>query len=117
RGVGIPELFVTPPERERRYITNPTGSNWGRALLAFDRLLVVAAPFLPGGSRQRALRQGVAFITERLNGEDGLGAILPPMAATVMVFNTLGYPKDHPNLVIAKRAVRKLLVDKGVLAS
>ena len=41
---------------------------------------------------------------------------LPPMAATVMVFDTLGYPKDHPDLVIAKRAVRKLLADNGDFA-
>ena len=116
RGIGIAELFVTPPEHERRYITNPTGSNWGRALLAFDRILRLAEPFFPRRTRQRAIRQAVAFITERLNGEDGLGAILPPMAATVMVFDTLGYPKDHPDLVIAKRAVRKLVADDGDFA-
>ena len=116
RGIGIPELFVTPPEHERRYITNPTGSNWGRALLAFDRILRVAEPFFPRRTRQRAIRQAVTFITEHLNGEGGLGAILPPMAATVMVFDTLGYPKDHPDLVIAKRAVRKLVADNGDFA-
>ena len=38
------------------------------------------------------------------------------MAATVMVFDTLGYSKDHPDLVIAKRAVRKLLADNGDFA-
>jgi squalene-hopene/tetraprenyl-beta-curcumene cyclase len=116
RAVGIPELFVTPPEEERDYIANPTGSAWGRFFLAIDRALRLAEPYFPTRSRQRALRRAVAFITERLNGEDGLGAILPPMAATVMVFDTLGYPKDHPDLVIAKRAVRKLLADNGDFA-
>jgi squalene-hopene/tetraprenyl-beta-curcumene cyclase len=116
RQIGIEELFVTPPERERHYITNPTGSNWGRVLLALDRVLRVVEPLFPRRTRQRAIRQAVAFVTERLNGEDGLGAIFPPMAATVMVFDTLGYPKDHPDLVMAKRAVRKLLADNGDFA-
>ena len=116
RRMGIEELFVTPPERERHYITNPTGSTWGRILVAVDLILRAAEPFFPRRTRQRAIRHAVAFIAERLNGEDGLGAILPPMAATVMVFDTLGYPKDHPDLVIAKRAVRKLLADNGDFA-
>ena len=84
--------------------------------MAVDRILRAGEPFFPRRTRQRAIRQAVAFITERLNGEDGLGAILPPMAATVMVFDTLGYSKDHPDLVIAKRAVRKLLADNGDFA-
>lgn len=116
RGIGIVELFLTPPEQERAYITSPTGSKWGRFFLTVDRLLRMAEPLFPGRRRERAIRQAVAFITERLNGEDGLGAIFTPMAATVMVFETLGYPKDHPDLVIAKQAVRKLLADKGDLA-
>ena len=116
RQIGIEELFIAPPERERHYITNPTGSNWGRVLLALDRILRVVEPLFPRRTRRRAIRRAVAFITERLNGEDGLGAILPPMAATVMVFDSLGYPKDHPDLVIAKRAVRKLLADNGDFA-
>ena len=48
------------------------------------------------GPRQRA-RPAVAFVTERLNGEDGLGAIFPAMANSVMMYDTLGYPQDHPN--------------------
>ena len=116
RGIGIEELFITPPERERDYITNPTGSAWGRVLLALDRILRLAEPFFPRRTRRRGMRRAIAFITERLNGEDGLGAILPPMAATVMVFDSLGYPEDHPDLVIAKRAVRKLLADNGDFA-
>ena len=113
RGIGIAELFLTPPEQERAYITSPTGATWGRFFLTVDRLLRLTEPLFPGRPRERAIRQAVAFITERLNGEDGLGAIFTPMAATVMVFETLGYPKEHPDLVIGKQAVRKLLADKG----
>jgi squalene-hopene/tetraprenyl-beta-curcumene cyclase len=116
RGIGIEELFVTPPEAERNYVTNPTGSAWGSFFLGLDRLLRVAEPHLPRRSRQRAIAKAVAFVTERLNGEDGLGGIFPPMAATVMVFDALGYAKDHPDLLIAKCAVRKLLTERDDLA-
>jgi squalene-hopene/tetraprenyl-beta-curcumene cyclase len=110
RGVGIAELFATLPELERHYITSPPGARWGRLFLAIDRTLRILEPRLPKRRRARALAAAVAFISERLNGEDGLGAIFPAMANAVMAFRTLGYPDDHPDLAIARRAVRKLLV-------
>ena len=56
-----------------------------------DRVLRLLEPRLPQRQRARAIRKAVAFITQRLNGEDGLGAIFPAMADTVMAFTTLGY--------------------------
>ena len=37
-------------------------------------------------TRQRAIDRAVAWVTERLNGEDGLGAIFPAMANSVMMY-------------------------------
>ncbi len=116
RGIGIEELFVTPAAAERHYIASSTGSGWGRFFLAVDHGLRLAEPHLSRSRRGRAIRRAVDFITLRLNGEDGLGAIFPAMANSVMAFATLGYAKDHPDLVIAKRAVRKLLVERRELA-
>ncbi|MGH6913674.1 MAG: hypothetical protein ACREH3_08205, partial [Geminicoccales bacterium] len=82
RGVRIDELFTTPPEVERNYVTNPTGSAWGSFFLGLDRVLQGVEPRLPKGPRRRAIARAVAFITERLNGEDGLGGIYPAMAST-----------------------------------
>lgn len=111
RGVDIAELFETPAELERNYNVNPTGSTWGEFFLLIDKVLQVVEPrFFPGGARKRAIKQAVEFITTRLNGEDGLGAIFPAMANTVMAFDALGYDKDHPDLVIAKQSIKKLLV-------
>jgi squalene-hopene/tetraprenyl-beta-curcumene cyclase len=45
-----------------------------------------------------------------LNGEDGLGAIYPAMANSVMMLDALGYSEDHPARATARRAVEKLLV-------
>ncbi len=69
-----------------------------------------AGAVLPKRGRQRAIDAAVAFTVERLNGEDGLGAIYPAMANSVMMFDALGYPPDHPHAVTAWGAVRKLLV-------
>ena len=116
RGIRIDELFVTSPEIERQYVTNPTGAAWGSFFLGLDRVLRVVEPYLPRRPRQRAIGKAVAFITERLNGEDGLGGIFPAMASTVMAFDALGYPKDHPDVLTARQAVRKLITDRGDFA-
>ena len=39
RGIGISELFVTPPDEVKKYNINPTGSAWGEFFLVVDRLL------------------------------------------------------------------------------
>ena len=50
---------------------------------------------------------------ERLNGEDGLGAIYPAMANSVMMYDVLGYPPDHPQAAIAWQSVRNLRHRQG----
>jgi squalene-hopene/tetraprenyl-beta-curcumene cyclase len=110
RRVGIEELFVTAPEEERHYLVNPTGKPLGTLFLGLDRVLRAVQPLFPSGPRKRAIAAAVDFVTERLNGEDGLGGIFPAMANTVMAFDTLGYDEAHPHFVTAKRAVEKLLV-------
>ena len=110
RGIAIPELFRTPPERVRDWIRGPYRSAWGRVFKALDSVLRVVEPGFPAASRQRAIERAVRFVTERLNGEDGLGGIYPAMANAVMMFDTLGYAPDHPDAAIAWAAIRKLLV-------
>ncbi len=110
RGVGIGELFVTPPELIADWIHGPYRSAWGPLFKQLDSVLRLAAPLFPKRSRARATAKAVAFIEERLNGEDGLGAIYPAMANTVMMYDALGYPADHPSAATAWAAVRKLLV-------
>jgi len=109
RNVNVQELFVTPPEKHRRYITNPTGDPWGEVFLAIDKVLQVIEPFFPKAIRKRGIDAAIKWCKERLNGEDGLGGIFPAIANSVMAYHALGYPKDHPDFVTAKKAVRKLL--------
>lgn len=110
RNVIIPELFCRPADRVRDYVRGPYRSGWGRFFKGLDSALRVAEPWFPRRGRQRAIRKAVAFATERLNGDDGLGAIYPAMANTVMMFDAAGYAPGHPDAAMAWKAVRKLLV-------
>jgi squalene-hopene/tetraprenyl-beta-curcumene cyclase len=113
RGVHIPELFTKPPARIRDYIRGPYRSRWGYAFKALDVVLKGLEPVFPASVRTRAIDRAVAFVTERLNGEDGLGAIYPAMANSVMMFDALGYAPTHPDAAIAWKSVRNLLVEEG----
>lgn len=113
KDVHVRELFRTPPEEVERYNTSPTGDIVGKLFLAADTAIRRFEPFFPKGSRQKAIRRAIEFITPRLNGEDGLGGIFPAMANAVMAMDALGYAKDHPDLVVAKRSVDKLLTMQG----
>ncbi len=74
-----------------------------------DDVLRLADPLFPRRTRRRAIDAAVAFVTERLNGEDGLGGIYPAMANAVMMFDCLGVPRDDPGVAVAHRAIKKLL--------
>ena len=106
RGIGIAELFVRAAGAGPR--TGPRAPHqmqpWSAIFGAIDRVLRLVEPLFPEATRRRAIDRAVAFVIERLNGEDGLGAIFPAMANTVMMFECLGYPDDDPRVVLAARA-------------
>jgi squalene-hopene/tetraprenyl-beta-curcumene cyclase len=110
RGAAIQELFLTPPEQIKDWIRGPYRSGWGHFFKIIDGLLRLLKPLVPTFGRAPAITKAVAFVTERLNGDDGLGGIYPAIANSVMMFDTLGYAADHPDAAIAWKAVRKLLV-------
>jgi squalene-hopene/tetraprenyl-beta-curcumene cyclase len=110
RNVDVQELFRTPPAQVRDWIRPPRRSAWGRFFKVLDTVLRATQPAFPTRSRRSAIAKAVRFVTERLNGDDGLGGIYPAIANSVMMFDTLGYTPDHPDAAIAWQAVRKLLV-------
>ena len=112
RGIGIRELFTTPPEEEKNYLTNAHGHWIGDVMLVLDRVVRVFEPLIPGFVQRKAIAKALAFVKERFNGEDGVGGIFPAMANTLMAFDALGYAPDHPDVVVARKAVDKLLVLK-----
>jgi squalene-hopene/tetraprenyl-beta-curcumene cyclase len=111
--IAIDELFVEPPES----IGPPKKAahqqwSWFLLFRGIDALIRAAEPYFPRRLRRKAIEKAVAFVTERLNGEHGLGAIYPAMANTVMMFDVLGYPADHPHMAAARDAIEKLLIVK-----
>jgi squalene-hopene/tetraprenyl-beta-curcumene cyclase len=109
RGVRIQELFAppgTPAPKKRTH----RRAGWALFFNGLDIVLKAVEPLWPKAMRQRAIDRCVAFVDERLNGEDGLGAIYPAMANAVMMYDLLGYPPDHPHRAIARRALDKLLI-------
>ncbi len=72
-----------------------------------DAILRPVVKLFPKSLRQRAIDRAVVFVTQHLNGEDGLGAIFPAMANATMMFDVLG---DKANAVIARGSIEKLLV-------
>ncbi|HJO97658.1 MAG TPA: prenyltransferase/squalene oxidase repeat-containing protein, partial [Rhodospirillales bacterium] len=77
RGIGVEELFVRPPGEEKHYMTNPTGTWVGEAMLVLDRIGRACEHLCPKPLERRAITKAMAWVKERLNGEDGLGGIFP----------------------------------------
>ena len=76
KGVRIDELFLEQPHTVGPPAKAPH-QKWFWFLLfrAIDAGLRLVERYFPVGTRQRAIDKAVTFVTERLNGEDGLGAI------------------------------------------
>jgi squalene-hopene/tetraprenyl-beta-curcumene cyclase len=111
KGVTITELFLEPPQSLGPTPKAPQQkASWFWFFRAVDNVLRAAEPLFPKRVRQRAIDRAVAWVGERLNGEDGLGAIFPAMANSVMMYDALGLPADHPQRAIARRSIDKLLV-------
>jgi squalene-hopene/tetraprenyl-beta-curcumene cyclase len=110
KGVRIDELFLEPPQTLGPVPRAPQQKAfWFWVFRAVDNILRAAEPYFPKRTRARAIDRAVAWVTERLNGEDGLGAVFPSMANSVMMFDVLGYPSDHPQRAIARQSLEKLL--------
>jgi squalene-hopene/tetraprenyl-beta-curcumene cyclase len=110
RGVRVDELYDTPVHIAPKSKAADTKLLWTWGFNALDVVLKAVDGLWPKGLRQKAIDRCVAFVTERLNGEDGLGAIYPAMANSVMMFDVLGYPEDHPDRAIARKSVANLVV-------
>lgn len=110
-GVRIDELFLQDPKSIGLLAKAPHQSaGWFNLFRGLDVILRAIEPLFPKRLRQRAIDSAVAFVEERLNGEDGLGAIFPPMVNAVMMYDVLGYGPEHPPRAITRRGIDKLLV-------
>jgi squalene-hopene/tetraprenyl-beta-curcumene cyclase len=113
KGVRIEELFVMPPSQTKHW---PKGAHqksaWAGLFGGIDKVLQATQGYFPRRTRKRAIERAAAFVTERLNGEDGLGAIFPAMVNALLMFDALGVPADDWRVRTARGAIEKLLVIK-----
>lgn len=111
RSVDVQELFVTPPEQERKWFK--IRSLLGGILLYLERVARHGEAIIPWGFRRWAFRRCERWIVARLNGEGGLGAIFPAMVNAYEALDALGYGPKHPLHRTAKKALELLLIDRG----
>src|SRR6201996_7633546 len=109
RRITVHELFAPGTQAKP---PRAKGSIWASVFNVIDDVLRVLQPMLPKKTHRHALDRAMAFVSERLNGDDGLGAIYPAMANTVMMFDCLGVPVSDPRVVMARAALKKLVVNK-----
>ncbi|MGH6794493.1 MAG: squalene--hopene cyclase, partial [Methylocella sp.] len=110
RNVTIDELFIEPPDKVRRWPAAPHQKfPWTALFAGVDKVLRWSEPYFPNTLRRRAIGKAVAFVEERLNGENGLGAIFPAMANSARMFDALGYQRQDPKMVQVLNAIDKLL--------
>ena len=112
RGVTVRELFKPAAKSRRTSNTDDPKLLWSLGFNSLDAVLKATERMWPKRLRAKAISRCVGWVVERLNGEDGLGAIYPAMANSVMMFDALGYPEHHPHRAIARLSVEKLLVVK-----
>ncbi|WP_156679929.1 squalene--hopene cyclase [Sphingomonas profundi] len=110
-GHKVDELYTGRPIRPGSKAAD-TKRLWTIGFGALDRVLKAGDGLWPRRLRAKAIAACEAFVLERLNGADGLGAIYPAMANSVMMFDALGYPADHPARAIARESVERLLVHR-----
>ena len=111
KSVGIDELFLQDPRSIGMTAKAPHQSAaWFMLFRALDGVLRVVEPMFSKKLRQRAIDSALAFIEERINGEDGMGAIYPPMANIVMMYDALGKDENFPPRANTRKALKNLLI-------
>jgi squalene-hopene/tetraprenyl-beta-curcumene cyclase len=111
KALSVAELFLESPTELGPAPKAPQQkASWFWFFRVVDDLLRAAEPWFPKGLRARAIDRAIAWVDERLNGEDGLGAIFPAMANSVMMYDALGVPAEDPRRAIARKSIDKLLL-------
>ncbi|MDF2995871.1 MAG: shc [Xanthobacteraceae bacterium] len=109
RGIKVDELYTGRAARRISQAADPKWL-WTKGFNGLDRLLKAGNGLWPKKLRARAIQACADWVVERLNGHDGLGAIYPAMANSVMMFDCLAYAEDHPARAAARQSVERLLV-------
>jgi squalene-hopene/tetraprenyl-beta-curcumene cyclase len=110
---GIDELFVGGRANAILRLRHDRSKlfSWRNFFIGLDRLMHWAEAVHIRPVRALALRKAEAWILERLDMADGLGAIYPAMLNAIIALKCLGYPDDDPRLLRAKAEFEKLGIE------
>src|SRR5262249_6754696 len=98
-------LWPHPPTK--RWLT------WTNFFLGVDYLYKRLDAWGLGPVRRAALRRAEAWMRERFQDSDGLGAIFPPMVYTVICLRCLGHGPDSPEMRWALKQLDDLMIEEG----
>ncbi|MDE2301885.1 MAG: squalene--hopene cyclase [Sphingomonadales bacterium] len=115
RGVDVAELYSGRPARLASQAAH-VDRRWKLFFEMLDRALKAGDRLWPAALRRKAIARCEGWVSERINGVDGLGAIYPAMANSVMMYDALGYPPEHPLRSQARESLERLLVVKDAEA-
>ncbi|MEQ8787518.1 MAG: prenyltransferase/squalene oxidase repeat-containing protein [Pirellulaceae bacterium] len=101
--LGIEELFIKPPEEWPPLRCPGLKSSgglftWERFFRTLDRTLKTCESLRLRPLRRRALAVAKAWMLDRFEQSDGLGAIFPPIIWCVVALKCLGYDDDSPEV-------------------
>jgi squalene-hopene/tetraprenyl-beta-curcumene cyclase len=85
---------------------------WRAVFLALDGALKTGERLSLTPFRRRALARAEAWILERLDGSDGLGAIFPPIVNTIFALCCLGYDPEDPVVRAQLEELEKLEIEE-----
>ncbi len=112
---GIRELFLKEPQHWPRL--RCPGLPGGTGLLSWDCFFRTVDGLLKGCRRYRlvpfrrcAVRRAEAWMRERFDKSDGLGAIFPPIVWSLVALRSLGYPDTSPEVAYCHRQLDSLVL-------
>ncbi len=85
---------------------------WKTVFHGLDRSLKVVEKLPAKPLRAKALERAEAWILNRLEKSDGLGAIFPPIINTIFALRALGYPVGHPTVQSQIEELERLTIEE-----
>ena len=110
---GIDELFVGGRAKADLYLRYDRKKifGWRNLFLLFDRIAHWFERVHIRPLRKKALRKAEAWMLERFEKSDGLGAIYPAMLNSIVALRYLGRSVDDPQMIRAMDEFEKLGID------
>lgn len=107
--VDLDELYPAGiHERDLALAPDPQFFTWRNFFLWLDGLHKFVENNKLHPFRKRALKKAEEWMLERFEGSNGLAAIFPAMLNSLIALKALGYPDDHPQVLLAERELKNL---------